>query len=243
MSIDDYNYWNDSRVRNATDTPETFGYIIGNDIATPDMSIELHEDLFVIFYRKDNKYFYVDLENLKDTIEPGLEYLGVLSYMGHSFASELETAGSYWKELLELNRSVLENLPFNSAFVGKYKPYLRTKNVVCPQCDGKGTMVNPSVDAGGISEFEFAQDPEFRRAYFSGVYDVTCSQCKGKRIVSVIDHVYRTVYVHGDAYPNKSFENYFNNVFFEAWESVLDHARMSAWSDESERAYERSLGC
>ena len=47
----------------------------------------------------------------------------------------------------------------------------------CWQCRGKGTMVNPSIDAGGISPRDFAEDPA--EAYFGGVFDVTCSECKG----------------------------------------------------------------
>lgn len=32
---------------------------------------------------------------------------------------------------------------------------------VCGTCDGRGSHVNPSIDAHGISPEEFAEDPEF----------------------------------------------------------------------------------
>lgn len=61
------------------------------------------------------------------------------------------------------------------------------KYAVCPRCDGKGTHVNPSVDGHGISREEFDQDPDFEEAYFDGVYDVVCYECKGERVILVPD--------------------------------------------------------
>lgn len=51
---------------------------------------------------------------------------------------------------------------------------------VCGTCHGHGTMVNPSIDSNGITQSEME---EFRENYFAGVYDVTCSECKGRRVV------------------------------------------------------------
>ena len=56
---------------------------------------------------------------------------------------------------------------------------------VCPTCDGAGAHVNPSIDAGGISPEEFANDPDFEEAYRSGRYDVPCYECGGRRVVAV----------------------------------------------------------
>jgi|GEM_PF-869704 len=58
--------------------------------------------------------------------------------------------------------------------------------VVCPTCDGKGSHVNPSIDAGGISSEEFYDDPDFAEDYMSGTYDVSCYECGGKRVVPEI---------------------------------------------------------
>jgi hypothetical protein len=55
---------------------------------------------------------------------------------------------------------------------------------VCGTCGGKGRHVNPSIDADhGITAEEFADDPDFAEDYFGGVYDVTCHECGGKRVV------------------------------------------------------------
>lgn len=60
---------------------------------------------------------------------------------------------------------------------------------VCGTCDGRGTHVNPSIDAHGISSDEFDDDPDFRENYFNGMYDVTCYECYGKRVVPNIKSV------------------------------------------------------
>ena len=63
-----------------------------------------------------------------------------------------------------------------------------TKFEVCGTCNGKGTHVNPSIDANGITQSEMYElGPEFEDEYFSGAYDVTCNECHGKRVVSVPD--------------------------------------------------------
>ena len=58
---------------------------------------------------------------------------------------------------------------------------------VCSRCRGTGKHVNPAVDGHGISPEEFAEDPDFEEAYFSGVYDVTCEECGGERVVLEMD--------------------------------------------------------
>jgi len=58
--------------------------------------------------------------------------------------------------------------------------------VVCPTCDGKGSHVNPSIDAGGLSAEDFYDDPDFAEDYTSGVYDVSCYECGGKRVAPEI---------------------------------------------------------
>lgn len=54
---------------------------------------------------------------------------------------------------------------------------------VCGTCDGKGSMVNPSIDCGGLTSEDFDADPNFEESYRSGTYDVQCSECGGRRVV------------------------------------------------------------
>jgi len=55
---------------------------------------------------------------------------------------------------------------------------------VCDRCNGHGSSVNPAVSV--VTPEEFAEDPEFRDAYFRGDYDRDCPECKGKRVVMKI---------------------------------------------------------
>lgn len=58
---------------------------------------------------------------------------------------------------------------------------------VCDNCNGHGSHVRRSIDAHGITDREFAEDPDFREAYFSGAYDVVCSECSGNNVVPEVD--------------------------------------------------------
>lgn len=66
--------------------------------------------------------------------------------------------------------------------LGKDSYTVGIKYEVCDLCSGKGTHVNPSIDAGGFDPHE---DDEYEERYFSGSYDVSCSECKGRRVVPV----------------------------------------------------------
>lgn len=57
---------------------------------------------------------------------------------------------------------------------------------VCDLCDGRGSEVSPSIDAGGLSQDDFYDDPEFYHHYMSGSYDQQCSQCNGLRVTPEI---------------------------------------------------------
>jgi len=50
---------------------------------------------------------------------------------------------------------------------------------ICPTCDGDGSYVNPAIDDMGISDADFAADPDFEREYHGGVYDLRCHTCTG----------------------------------------------------------------
>ena len=62
---------------------------------------------------------------------------------------------------------------------------VRTKFEVCSMCEGSGKVTNPNIDAGGISQDDFYDDPDFEEDYFSGRYDITCPHCNGKRVEAI----------------------------------------------------------
>ena len=67
---------------------------------------------------------------------------------------------------------------------------LPVKMEVCPTCNGRGTHINPSIDASGITEDSDMWedcDEYGENNYLSGRYDVTCYTCKGRNVVASID--------------------------------------------------------
>jgi hypothetical protein len=89
----------------------------------------------------------------------------------------------------------------------------------CDRCDGTGTHVNPSIDGNGLSE-ESQSDPEFMADYMAGHYDVRCEECKGEKIVLVIDR---------EAADPKMLK-------------LLDEAEQADYDAEAEAAAERRMG-
>jgi len=70
---------------------------------------------------------------------------------------------------------------------------LPSRYEVCSECNGEGRHVNRSIepDGGGFTSSEWEEacydDPDFAEDYFGGVYDVTCTECHGNRVVPVVD--------------------------------------------------------
>ncbi len=58
---------------------------------------------------------------------------------------------------------------------------------VCDVCEGRSTVVNPSVDGGGITPEEFDDDPGFREAYLAGRFNVQCPKCGGARVYPALN--------------------------------------------------------
>lgn len=61
------------------------------------------------------------------------------------------------------------------------------KYEVCWRCEGEGKHTKPSIDGNGLTAEDFYEDPDFSEAYFSGRYDVICSECQGNRVIPVAD--------------------------------------------------------
>lgn len=59
--------------------------------------------------------------------------------------------------------------------------------IVCPVCQGAGKYVNPSIDCGGLTADDFAEDPAFADDYVGGLYDVQCNHCAGRTTVQEVD--------------------------------------------------------
>lgn len=67
-----------------------------------------------------------------------------------------------------------------------FEVLLPSMRAVCPGCNGDGTELRGGLKGCVISD-ESLSDPDFRQSYFGGDYDVACSECKGLRVVDVVD--------------------------------------------------------
>lgn len=52
---------------------------------------------------------------------------------------------------------------------------------MCSLCHGHGMVVDPSVDASGLTDADL-NHPDFDRAYFSGASTIRCPTCEGRRV-------------------------------------------------------------
>ena len=95
---------------------------------------------------------------------------------------------------------------------------------VCPLCSGTGKVVDPDIDCCGLTREDFDDDPDFEEDYFDGVYDVTCPQCRGERVVPAVDQ---------GALPPAL------RVLYDGWRA----ARSADAEYAQECAAERRMGC
>jgi hypothetical protein len=115
----------------------------------------------------------------------------------------------------ELVESLIDEETLTEHHTGVFD--LHTKWEVCDQCQGSGTMVNPAIDAGGLSQEDFDEDPDFAADYFGGRYDMTCNCCKGKRVT-----------------PSLTFP--------ESIQKAVEDFERDAWDHAAEMAAERAMG-
>lgn len=81
------------------------------------------------------------------------------------------------------------------------------KYEVCPRCEGEGTIVNPVLSVW--TESDRNEDPDGFRDMLSGLYDVPCTECHGKRVVTPEDEAdyaerradHRTYLMESGIYP------------------------------------------
>lgn len=81
-------------------------------------------------------------------------------------------------------------MPFIITLSDETSHTLPSKKVVCGDCGGHGTVLNPSMRGHAYTAEEFAGfSDEEQQAYFhrGGMYDVVCPTCKGKNVVDEPD--------------------------------------------------------
>jgi len=93
------------------------------------------------------------------------------------------------QEIAQIDRQIEENIPLDlflkSLGITDFRIEVPTAFEVCGTCDGSGKVVNPNIDASGLTREDFADDPDFAEDYFSGAFDIGCPACGGLRVQAV----------------------------------------------------------
>jgi DnaJ-class molecular chaperone len=58
---------------------------------------------------------------------------------------------------------------------------------VCDRCEGRGTQCRIGAMTGSEYHEHCHDDPDFPENYKSGMYDEPCQECRGLRVVAVVD--------------------------------------------------------
>jgi hypothetical protein len=98
--------------------------------------------------------------------------------MDHRDSAHLE---KWWDSIDEKSSTVTATV-FTGEDGDEEEKQIKFQYQVCPICDGKGSHVNPSIDAHGLSSEDFAEDPDFANDYMSGRFDQPCNLCHGNRV-------------------------------------------------------------
>ena len=242
-NMDNYNYWGDSRV-----IQSLIGDTSGYGLTSKDGKIFLScdEDFFAdevyALVKNGNKFSFIDLMSDKD-IEG--EIIG-LFYEGDFNTFVNDDYGIFKDKMAKVIKSLSKDILFNDAVIQKHECVIPYKQENCWQCDGKGTMVNPSIDAGGLSYDDFYGDPDFEEDYFSGRYDIQCSACRGSGKQTVLGwDVFASEYTWTDGVKTKNpkFGVSVAEVLASYWKYKIESYEQDMYDMAQEMAWERRMGC
>ena len=244
-NMDNYNYWGDSRVINSLMGDSTSSY--GLTSKDGKIFLSCDEDFFcdeayALVKINESKFAFVDLQTDKEVVG---QIIG-LFYEGSREQFVNEDWGIFKDKMAKVIEFLPEDIPFNDDVLSKYECAIPFKSVNCYQCDGKGTMVNPSIDAGGLSSQDFYDDPDFAEGYFSGRYDVTCSACNGSGKQTEMGwdaFASEYIWVDGNRVLNENFGKSPVEVLANYWSDRIDSYHQDMYDMAQEYANERRWGC
>lgn len=153
-----------------------------------------------------------------------IDYISINDYYEITFREDDDHYRSMFNELPRLIREAIEyHLTNGRSLKGGVPLPMPCVNSLCTLCDGDGHVVNPSIDAGGLSDDDFHEDPEFYENYMGGRYDVTCPECKGERVIGALDDNGRLNEAQREALK------YIERIERERYEDARDRAHELAW--------------
>ena len=101
----------------------------------------------------------------------------------------VSSVGKYYNKEYDANSMTITKTLYNDDEGEEFVVEFKARFEVCPICDGHGSHVNPSIDAGGIclGGYDHDCDDEFLNDYTNGTFDIACQTCDGRRVVPMID--------------------------------------------------------
>ena len=111
-----------------------------------------------------------------------------LNFINDPRVQNADEMRAMWDRFSEDRMTLTFTLFCDDADDGEEELVLPARLALCPTCQGKGSHVNPSIDASGYAPDEDDYDDETGEdRYTRGDYTVPCWTCKGKRVVPEID--------------------------------------------------------
>src|SRR5580765_6758371 len=127
-----------------------------------------------------------------------------------------DIAGHFRSVLQDVNQRTMQGtFTFEDADGTETEHVVHLRFDVCETCQGRGAHVNPGVDSHGLTAADFAEDPDFAEDYCAGAYDVPCAECKGRRVVPVVD----------EATTNAEIVALYRRLEDERWQAASDTVR------------------
>lgn len=251
FNMDNYNYWNDPRViEGMVNIDKSYGLTHSNGCVRPYCEEGIFDEDIFFVSKKGGDYYMTEYSQFDSDCHG--EIIGILSDYDLDFDGLLNgfshlADDSFEVLTLKKFESVFksESIPRGQDFINKYNISISFKMEVCYQCGGRGSIVNPCIDAGGISMETFDEDPEFYHNYMSGRFDQTCNVCNGKNVVQVIDwpNVQEYVYVNGENVLNECYRKSLSNIILQHWAQAISSYEEGCYDSARESAWERAMGC
>jgi hypothetical protein len=111
-----------------------------------------------------------------------------LNFLNDPRVQNADEMRAMWDRFSEDRMTLTFTLFCDDVDDGEEELVLPARLALCPTCQGKGSHVNPSIDASGYAADEDDYDDETGEdRYTRGDYTVRCWTCNGKRVVPEID--------------------------------------------------------
>ena len=107
----------------------------------------------------------------------------------YSYDVRVAANGGEFDKFHNVNNGLAEVRVYNDETDEEEMVTVAVTMVPCPVCQGRGSYVNPAIDAGGLTPEQLSEfdDDDGGNSYLDGAFDQTCSACGGTGVYPEID--------------------------------------------------------